>query len=62
MNARQIIQDCIHILAEQRGTLDGRAEQAAKGDRYAEACEFQTLARGVGISIDRLEEMKREAT
>ena len=59
---REIIRKCIEALAEQAGTMNGRAEQSAKHDRYAEACEYQTLARGLGMAINRLEEMRRVAS
>ena len=58
---RETIQKCIEALADQAGTMNGRAEQSAKHDRYAEACEFQMLAKGVGMAITKLEELIKES-
>ena len=60
MNERAIIQNCIEALAEQRGIMEGRAEQSAKRDQYAEALEFQAIGRGLSLAMARLEEMKAE--
>lgn len=62
MKEREIIQKCIEALAEMRGDKDALAEHEAKHDRYASACEFQMLAKGVGMAIAKLEEMKAEST
>lgn len=60
MNEKAIIQNCIEILADLAGTMNRRAECEAKHDRYAAACEFQTLAKGISMAVSRLEFLKQE--
>ena len=61
MNERVIIQACIEKVAERKGDMDNRAEREAMSDRYIAAGEFQSLAKGIGMAIEVLEEMKKEA-
>lgn len=61
MKEKEIIKFCIEAVAQQRGIMDARAEREARADRYVAAGEYQTLAKGIGMAMDILEELKREA-